>query len=76
MDVWEMRDHLRDELGVLEMDRRVHRVCRVLRVEKGCKQCPMYLQDPDHGICQKLCYGLAAEAVAYAHGATHPAAGE
>lgn len=75
MTVWEMEDHLKAKLGILEMDRRVHRVCRYLRPDRECKRCPMYVLDETlegEGPCQQMCYGLAAEAIAYAHGAVHP----
>lgn len=75
MTVWQMEDHLKASLGVLEMDRRVHRVCRYLRPDRECKRCPMYTRQEVSGeeeICQQMCYGLAAEAIAYAHGAVHP----
>jgi len=74
IDTWDMRDRLKSLLGVLELDRRVHRVCRCLRKQE-CKRCPMQFLDDVLGeeqVCQRLCYGLALDVVAYAHGAVHP----
>lgn len=75
LTTWQMEDHLKKTLGVLEVDRRVHRVCRYLRPDDECKRCPMWrVEDVDgeEQPCQSMCYGLAFEAVAYAHGAVHP----
>lgn len=75
LTTWQMEDHLKKTLGVLEVDRRVHRVCRYLRPDAECKRCPMYRTEEWDGqeeVCQQACYGLAFEVMAYAHGAVHP----
>lgn len=75
ISTWNMIDQLKDRLGVLEMDRRVHRVCRYLRQDRECKRCPMWQMDDVEGVekpCQNMCYGMASEVIAYANGAVHP----
>ncbi|MCE4223371.1 hypothetical protein HCU64_06375 [Methylobacterium sp. C25] len=75
LTTWEMQDRLIKTLGVLEVDRRVHRVCRYLRQDRECLRCPMRFIDHIDGeeeVCQQACYGLALEAITYANGAVHP----